>query len=122
LSWLRACPLVILVAALYFALWASVEHAKLTIKVESAQISFEPGFVRLKVRVEPDADNRALAVGIVGPDFETNSLEQLDAQSPITRWREFKDVPAGEYQAVAEVVRADGTSSLASARLVILPR
>lgn len=123
MTWLRSLPLVILFAALYFLVWANVEHRKLQIAVENARIQFEPGYVRLRIRVEPDPQNRALAVGIVSDGFSTSSLEELDGdRARITRWMSYPDVPAGEYQAVAEVAKADGSTVLVTERLSILSR
>lgn len=98
--------LVILVLAYAFHL--VVTDAKLKIVVEGGAFHFAPATVRLRIRVEPDVKNRALAVGIISPDFETSSLEQLDGdKAPITRWVTYKDVPAGEYAVVAEVYRPE---------------
>jgi len=110
-SWLRALPLVLIVGAAYFLVWANLEHNKLKITVESGRILFEPAYIRLRVRVEPDPQNRALAMGIVGDSFETSSLEQLEGdRARITRWVDYKDVPAGDYTAVAQLLRVDGTT------------
>jgi hypothetical protein len=120
---LKALPLVLIGAAIWFLLAAAVTDKKLSLAVESGRMSFEPAFIRLRIRVEPDAANRALAVGIVGAEFETSSLEQLaGAGAPKTRWREFKGVPAGEYQAVASVQRADGSQTTVTDRLIVLGR
>lgn len=123
MSALRALPLVCVFATLFFLLWATIEEAKLRIAVENAQIQFEPGYVRLRIRVEPDPANRALAVGIVSESFETSSLEQLEGdRARITRWFEYKDVPAGEYWAVAEVYRPSAENWHARTKLTVLPR
>ena len=83
-----------------------VTPPNLSVTVEGSRIQFEPGYVRLKIRVQPDPANRALTVGIVSAEFETSSLEQLDGdRAPLTRWKEFRDIPAGEYVAIAEVYR-----------------
>lgn len=123
MNWLRACPLVLIVAAIYVLLIAVRDDAKLRIAVEGAQIQFEPASVRLRIRVEPDPANRALAVGVVGPDFETSSLEQLEGdRAPITRWRTFTNVPAGEYEVIGELYRPPAPSVLVRARLTVLAR
>ena len=107
----------VICAALY------MDARPLAITVESGRMQFEPAYIRLRVRVEPHPDNRALAVGIVGPDFETSSLEQLDGdKAPITRWRDFKDVPAGEYQAIAHIVRVDGSEDVAQDTVTVIGR
>lgn len=74
--------------------------------MEGYAIQFAPAYVRLRILVEPDAANRGLYVALVSEGFETSSYEQLEGMdSPRTRWREFKDVPEGEYAAVAVVER-----------------
>ena len=81
---------------------------RLRIVVESGTYQFAPATVRLRIRVEPDAANRALAVGLISDGYETSSLEQLSgAQAPITRWVEYHDIPAGVYAVVATVHRPD---------------
>ena len=123
MNWCRGSALVCMVAALYFALWAASEDAKLKVTVEGGRIQFEPATVRLRVRVEPDPQNRALTVGIDSADFSTSSLEQLEGdRAPITRWRTFTGIPAGEYEAIAELYRAPNESVLARDRLTVLGR
>lgn len=119
---LRALPLVLIVFVVFFLLHAVVEDRKLQIAVESGRISFEPAFVRLRIRVEPHPENRALAVGIVSDSFETSSFEQLDGGSARTRWREFRDVPAGEYAAFAHLVRSDGSEAVAQDTITVIGR
>ena len=83
-----------------------VRPQNLSVTVEGARIQFEPGYVRLRIRVTPDTQNRALTIGLVSPAFERSSLEQLEGErAPVTRWVEYKDIPAGDYAVVAEVYR-----------------
>ena len=122
MNWLRACPLVLIVAVLWFLL-SAVRDDRLRVTVENARIQFEPGYIRVRVRVEPDPQNRALAIGLVGPEFETSSLEELPGdRARITRWVSYRDIPAGEYAVLAEVLRADGSTTLAQDRLQVLGR
>lgn len=123
MTWLRACPMVLIVAVLFFLLTAVRNDAQLKIAVEGARIQFEPGTVRLRIRVEPDKANRALTVGLIGPDFETSTLRQLEGdQAALTHWFTFKAVPAGEYIAVSEVYRPSAKTWHAEDRLTVLAR
>lgn len=123
MSTIRGAALTLIVGVLFILLHAAVEDAKLKMAVESGRIQFAPGFVRIRIRVEPDPANRALAVGIVGNDYESSSLETLNGErAPITRWREFRAVPAGYYDVLAELVRSDGSRSRAGDTVQIIGR
>jgi hypothetical protein len=64
--------------------------------------SFAPATVRIRVRVEPNADNRVLTIVADGPDFYRRSdvpLEGDEAPRTFELW--FKDVPAGNYEVSA---------------------
>lgn len=76
------------------------------------------GYFRVRIRVEPHDDNRWLVMGYDGPESHV-SYEMLDgAAAPITRWREFKDLPPGEYQAIAELYRVtNGKEQLRTTRV-----
>lgn len=116
---MRALPWLI-VALLTVPLQA---EEPLRITVESARFQFEPAYIRLRIRVDPHRENRALTVGIVSANFETSTLEVLEGhRAPISRWREFKDVPAGEYEAISELVRSDGSTTLARATFRVIGR
>lgn len=66
----------------------------------------EPAFIVVKTRVEPHDGNRGLWVSLVSDGFETSSYEQLSGRrARITRWHEFKDVPAGAYEVRADLAR-----------------
>lgn len=91
----------------------------LTVMVEGGRQ--EPGFVRLRIRVEPDDSNRALVVAAWSPDIETSSYEQLDGvRARRTRWIEWRDLPAGTYDVVAVVHRPPARSWRATAGFVVL--
>ena len=113
----------ITLVAIAWSMLRVAEDRPLAVAVESARIQFEPGFVRVRIRVAPHPDNRALAIGLVGDDFETSSLEELPGdRARVTRWWTVRDVPAGEYRALAEVVRADGSTRQAGDTLTIMRR
>lgn len=77
------------------------------IVVEHGYFKSEPAYVRLKVRVEPDAANRLLRVTIDAPDSYRRAGDETlpGARAPRTRWVEFKEVPAGVYTVTADVER-----------------
>lgn len=66
---------------------------------------FPNGYFRVRFRLEPHADNRLLRLGYIGPENHLSDEVLHGAAAPITRWREFKDLPPGEYEAVAELIR-----------------
>lgn len=77
----------------------------------------------MKVRVEPDPANRGLYVVLFSHGYETSSFEQLEgAEAPRTRWREFTNVPEGEYDAVAVVDRGGDDPWQDRARVSVLGR
>ena len=122
MSALKACWLVLLTGAVWLALSALADAPRVTVAVEGSRYQYEPATVRLRVRVVQHPDNRALTVALVSDGFERSSLEQLEgAASPLVRWIDYRDVPAGEYAVVAEVVRTTGAAQ-ARDRLTVLSR
>lgn len=106
-------------------LWGMLALATnpVAIHVEGGPIKTEPAYVRLRVRVEPDPANRWLTVMIVSEGFGRSSVEQLEGdRSPRTRWIDYPDVPAGDYQAEAVVERQAASRSRDVAPLHVLPR
>jgi hypothetical protein len=108
MRWRR--PLSTIIAAVLVA--SALRVAPLIVTVEGGWYKTEPAFVRLRIRVEPDKANRALAIGIESDGFSTSSAKSLDGdRAAITTWVEYRDVPAGHYVARAQVFRpgaADG--------------
>lgn len=73
---------------------------RLSIAVSPAQ-SFAPAFLRVRIRVDPSADNRSLEVIADSGDFYRSSEIQLEGnRSPATFQIELRDVPEGEYRVV----------------------
>lgn len=98
------------------------DDRQLRIAVEGG-LQFEPATIRLRVRVEPDAANRGLAVGVLSPAFESSSWEDLPGTNArITRWFTYTGLPAGEYTAVAEVVRPGEDHWQTETRFQVLSR
>ena len=94
----------------------------LTVVVEGGHFKSEPAYVRLRIRVEPDPDNRGLWVSAVSDDFATSSYKQLARDSAPTRWVIWKDIPAGVYTVVAVVERGADRPWRASAGFQVIGR
>ena len=72
---------------------------QLTIAVSPGR-SFAPALLRVRLRVEPNADNRSLEVIADSDGFYRSSEFQLEGdRSPVTFNLELRDVPEGEYRA-----------------------
>jgi hypothetical protein len=71
---------------------------RLRIAVSPAQ-SFAPGFIRVRVRIEPSVENRSLEVIADGEQFYRSSQIQLEGdRSPATFNLEMRSLPEGEYR------------------------
>lgn len=91
--------------------------------VERGPLFFSPAWIRLRVRVDQDAANRAVFVAIVSDGYTTSSYETLDGErAPVTRWREYKSVPAGVYTVRVTVDRGAERPWRASAGFLVLGR
>ena len=81
---------------------------QLRMAVSPAQ-SFAPSNLRVRVRLEPDAQNRRLAVVADSADFYRSSEVQLDGdQAPKTITIEFRGVPGGSYHVSSVVLDQSG--------------
>jgi hypothetical protein len=61
--------------------------------------SFAPATLRIQVRVEPTAENRALEIIADSADFYRSSLLSLDGnRGPRVVALAFRSVPGGEYE------------------------
>ena len=70
----------------------------LTIAVSPA-VSFAPATVRIRARIEPNADNRRLTIVADGLAFYRSSEIQIDGeQAPWTFELSFRDMPGGQYE------------------------
>jgi hypothetical protein len=71
-------------------------------------VSPEPGWVELKIRIDPDAADRVLTVELDSRDFFRSSQIPLNgAQSLSTYWLRFEDLPAGDYVGRVTLERSD---------------
>jgi hypothetical protein len=87
-----------------------VATAKDSVSIQvSPSVSFAPADLRIRTSVEPDADNRAIAVVVDSETFYRSSAIQLDGdRSPKTTTLTFHSVPSGEYNITAAVIGTDG--------------
>lgn len=84
--------------------------------------SFAPSLVRIRVRVEPNTENRMLQVIADGDEFYRRTDVQLEGDhSPATTQMELRDVPGGEYEIKAVLIDSSGKErAVAVARAVVL--
>jgi hypothetical protein len=81
---------------------------RLAMTVQPAQ-SFAPSFLRVRVKIEPSAENRWLEVIADSDGFYRSSEIPLDGdRAPVTINFEFPGVPGGEYDIIGIVKDAAG--------------
>lgn len=98
---LRSLPLVCVIAALYFLLWARLAVTT------PGRFASEPAEWWVVVRMEPDPDDRWLDVIADGPLYRAQGFQLEGARSPRIRQIWFKGLTAGCYDFIAEVRRVD---------------
>ena len=88
----------------------------------SPAVSFAPAEVRIRIRVEPNATNRAMTVVADSDSFYRSSTIQLEGDhSPLTTQLQFRGLPRGEYAITATVIGIDGkTTGVAHRRVNIV--
>jgi len=69
---------------------------------------FSPCDVTLEMRYQRDEDNDHLRVLIEGPNYSSYSEVALEDSSPAVLRRQFRALPAGEYEAVVSLIRRVG--------------
>src|SRR5256885_15418207 len=88
----------LLAAALVTVAFPVDAGESITIAVSPRQ-SIGPTNLTVRLRVEPDADNRTLEVAADSGEFYRSSMIQLDGEHAArTVFVEFRGVPSGEYQ------------------------
>jgi hypothetical protein len=85
-------------------------------------VSFAPGEVRIRIRVEPNVTNRRMTVVAESESFYRSSTIQLEGdQAPLTTQLQFRGLPRGEYDISAALIGTDGkTTGLAHRRINIV--
>ena len=87
---------------------ASVVGAKelVSIRVTPA-VAFAPADLNIRIRVEPDANNRAMAVIADSETYYRSSTVELDGdRAPATTNVRFRSLPPGEYEVTVSVIAA----------------
>jgi hypothetical protein len=88
----------------------------------SPEASFAPGYVKVQVSIEADAENRRLEVVAKSADFYRSSEVEIDgAQAPRTSVFEFRGLPAGEYQFTGVLTGAHGPRATAFRFAKVVP-
>lgn len=74
---------------------------------------FAPGTIQLKIRVEPNAENRVLCFGFdSGSNYGRTSCQDLEGdKAPTIHLIRYKDLPSGDYEAFAQLL--DNTKVIA---------
>ena len=71
--------------------------------------SFAPSLMRIRVRVEPNTDNRMLRIIVDSDDFYRQTDVQLEGdRSAATTEMEVRNLPGGEYEVSAVVIGSSG--------------
>jgi hypothetical protein len=79
------------------------------------------GNAELKVLVERNDANRALTWEVDGPGYYRSSTQQLEGSAAPKSWFFFvHDLPEGEFNVRATVMRNNNSESVAQAKLVVL--
>jgi len=95
--------------------------AALTQKV-SPVLSIAPGFVTVRVSIEPSPDNRLLAVIVESPDYYRRSELELDGErASRTNVFELRDLPSGMYQVTSVVLDTHGNRTTATSLARVAP-
>jgi hypothetical protein len=111
----------ILAAALLLSATVSLDaNDALSMAVSPAQ-SFAPTNLTIRVRVAPDAGNRALEVVAESGAYYHSSRIQLDgADAPRTISFEMRNVPGGDYDVTGAVINSSGHARAAVRTHVIV--
>ncbi len=84
-------------------------------------MSFPPAQITLTARISRHADNRWLTCALLSDGWERLSRRQLDGESaPQIMQLFWKDVPAGEYTALAILTGSRGERARAETSFVVL--
>lgn len=88
----------------------------------SPAIGPAPGFVRVRARIEPSADNRVLEIAAVSADFTRTSAIQLNgSRAPRVSVFDYGNLPAGDYEVTAVLHGSAGTRAAARVGIHVVP-
>lgn len=108
----------IIMAVLIHMAVIAADPAPITITA-SPRFGTSPQWVKVKVRVEPHADNRILCVGYVGTRDRESCEELQGDRAAITHWVDYKDLPGGRYTVYGRVVGVKGRDFVATAEVCV---
>ena len=75
----------------------------------SPRIGLAPSDLHLKIIIERDSTNRALAINVAGDRFEYDSVKPVDGDQRQRVWDFWlNDLPCGRYFVRVAIVRTDG--------------
>ena len=88
------------------------------------RFGFAPAAFRVRVRIDPHEENRAVCVTYEGSGgFYRRSCWELEGRdAPITTWLDLKDLPAGTYEMVGGLARSTRVLQSAVLRFEVLAR
>ncbi|MGH9194765.1 MAG: hypothetical protein ACRD1T_03385 [Acidimicrobiia bacterium] len=87
---------------------AHASHPPLALRI-TPHYAFAPAYVRATVTVNPDAENRSLALAIDSGQYYRSTTIQVDGdRGPITNTILWRDLPAGDYEYLGTLVGASG--------------
>ncbi|HXH23627.1 MAG TPA: hypothetical protein VNI78_00170 [Vicinamibacterales bacterium] len=114
----RSALVLVVVAAILSLARGSVAEDRLRIDV-TPRISQAPAQVRIRARVTPNAENRALRVVADSGDFFRSSLLMLDgADAALVNEMSFKNLPGGEYEVTVTLLDAEGHATTVDRRTI----
>jgi hypothetical protein len=110
---------VVLGAVLLLLTPAADAGERLTIVVTPI-VAYAPANVRVRARVESNADNRSIQIVADSTEFYRSSEIQLDGErAPRTTVVEFRNLPSGTYNVTAVLVgSASRTSAVRQIKIV----
>jgi hypothetical protein len=109
----------VLIACVVFGSLATARES-VSIRV-SPNVSLAPATVRVVVTVEPEATNRQLVLEADSGLFFTSSTVQLDGtNAPRLQSFVFKELPAGNYEIAARVIRNNGNNAKALTEYMVM--
>lgn len=112
------------VAGMILAMPRAMANQSLTMVVSPAQ-SLAPATLTIRLRIEPNDDNRALVVTADSGDFYRSSQIPLEGtRAPRTVFVEFPSLPGGNYEVRGTLTDTTGhpVASVAHAVVVIPAR
>lgn len=84
------------------ALYVLLAVKPVTIAI-APHVAFAPAFVRVNVRVQPNAENRGLTVEADGEAYRSSYFSMEGENAPLRFQVEWPSLPAGEYDVRAVV-------------------